>query len=152
MRPNPHRQHRAAGRKFQASRRRRAQISSIAPPPGANFKHRAAPGANFKHCTTPGANFTYRAAAGREFHVSRRRRAQISRIAPPPGANFKHRAAAGREFQASRRAGRKFQASRRAGHKFQASHHRRARISSIALPPGAFRFGLAVSSGHLQLC
>jgi hypothetical protein len=29
---------------FAASRRQRAQISSIAPPPGANFKHRAAIG------------------------------------------------------------------------------------------------------------
>ncbi len=75
-----------------------ARICSIAPPTGANFKHRA--------------------AAGREFQASRRRRARICSIAPPTGANFKHRAANGRKFQASRR--------------------RRARISSIAPPSGAY--------------
>jgi hypothetical protein len=39
--PSQHRPYRAIGRVFAASRRRRAQISSITLPPGANFKHRA---------------------------------------------------------------------------------------------------------------
>ncbi len=112
--PPQHRPYRAIGRVFAALRRRRVQISSIAPLPGANFKHRAASGRVFaaSRCRRaqissiappPGANFKHRAAIGRLFAALRRQRAQISSITPPPGANFKHRAAIGRVLTALRR-------------------------------------------------
>jgi hypothetical protein len=93
----------------------RARHSSIGPPLGPIFKHRAAIVPIFKHLAAIKPSFQHRATFGRSFHTLRHHQAQFSNIVPPSGTPFQHRTAIGRSSSsvALPAIGREIQALRR---------------------------------------